>query len=112
VQGFARLNGKPASGAMIVLVPHSPGAYLSLARRDQSDTDGSFSLRDVAPGQYTVIAIEDGWKLDWHNREAIAPYLNGGLPLTVNDRSNPVVQLPKIVSAVSRSDAATGPGTR
>ena len=112
IQGFARLNGKPASGVLVVLVPHAPGAYVSLVRRDQSDSDGSFSLRDVAPGQYTVIAIDDGWKLDWRKREAIVPYLAGGVPVTISDRSNPVVQLPKVVSAVSRSDAATGPGTR
>ena len=32
-----------------------------LIRRDQSDSDGSFALRDVVPGQYTVVAIQDGW---------------------------------------------------
>jgi len=112
VEGFARMDGKPASGVMVVLVPRAPGAYLSLVRRDQSNSDGSFSLRDVAPGQYTVVAIEDGWKLDWRNREAIAPYLAGGVPITLSDRSNPVVQLPKPVPAVPRPDAATSPGSR
>jgi hypothetical protein len=102
VQGFARLNGKPASGVMIVLVPREPAAYVSLIRRDQSDSDGSFSLRDVPPGQYTVIAVEDGWKLDWRHREAVARYLPGGVPVTVNQVSEPMVSLAQTVVAVPR----------
>ena len=62
VQGFARKNGKAVPGAMILLAPvgataHDPNAYLALVRRDQSDSDGSFSLRNVAPGRYVVIAL-------------------------------------------------------
>jgi hypothetical protein len=102
VQGFARMDGKPICGVMVVLVPRAPGTYLSLVRRDQSDSDGSFSLHDVAPGQYTLIAIEDGWKLDWQRRDAIARYLAGGVPLTVGDRPEAVIQLTQPVSAVPR----------
>jgi hypothetical protein len=102
IEGFARRNGKPASGAMVVLVPRALTAYPALVRRDQSDSDGSFSLNNVAPGQYTVIAIEDGWKLDWQRRETIAPYLAGGLAITVGARTNTVIQLPQPVPAVPR----------
>jgi hypothetical protein len=93
VQGFARLNGKGAAGVMIVLVPRQPSAYRALVRRDQSDSDGSFSLRDVPAGQYTVIAIEDGWKLDWLRRESISRYLPSGISVTVSDRSGATVRL-------------------
>ena len=102
VLGFARSNGKPAPGVMVVLVPRSPGAYPSLARRDQSDSDGSFTLRDVAPGQYTVIAVDDGWKLDWQRRDSIARYLAGGVSVTVGERPDAVVELPQPVFAVPR----------
>ncbi|KAA6459773.1 hypothetical protein DYQ86_16830 [Acidobacteria bacterium AB60] len=108
IEGLARLDGKPASGAMIVLVPRAPGAYLSLLRRDQSDSDGSFALHDVAPGQYTVVAIVDGWKLDWRDREAIAPYLAAGTAVTIRDRSAPVVQLTKPLTAIARGTGASG----
>ena len=101
IQGFARLNGKPVSGAMIVLVPRDPAAYRSLVRRDQSDSDGSFSLRDVPPGQYSVLAIEDGWKLDWRHREAISRYLPSGRSVTVGNQSGPVVRLAEPVESVS-----------
>lgn len=93
VQGFARKEGKPAAGVMVVLVPRDPGVYRALVRRDQSDSDGSFSLRDVAQGQYTVVAIEDGWKLDWQQPEVIARYLPGGVPVTISNRSGAIVSL-------------------
>jgi 5-hydroxyisourate hydrolase-like protein (transthyretin family) len=94
VEGFARnKEGKGQSGVMIVLVPKEMAAFRSLARRDQSDSDGSFSLRDVAPGQYTVVAIEDGWELDWQRPEVIRRYLSGGIPVTVTEDSGKLLRL-------------------
>jgi hypothetical protein len=94
VEGFARSkDGKGQSGVMIVLVPKEMRAFLSLARRDQSDSDGSFSLRDVVPGQYSVVAIQDGWELDWQRPETIARYLSGGIPVTVTEGSGKLLQL-------------------
>ena len=78
---------------MIVLVPRQPSAYRALVRRDQSDSDGSFSLRDVPPGRYTVIAIQNGWKLDWTDRELMARYLSGGVGVTVSDQAGGAVRL-------------------
>jgi hypothetical protein len=85
VTGFARRGGKGIAGAMVLLMPRELTALPALARRDQSDSDGSFSLRDVAPGQYTLVAIEDGWELDWAQPEVIARYLRGGIAVTVSD---------------------------
>jgi hypothetical protein len=82
---------------MMVLAPKNLNAMESLARRDQSDSDGSFSLRDVVPGQYTLVAIEDGWTLDWAEPEVIARYLPGGLAVTVTDNSGKLVSLPSPV---------------
>ncbi len=49
---------------MIALVPRDPDADRELFRRDQSDLDGTFSLGNVIPGEYTVVAIENGWDLN------------------------------------------------
>jgi hypothetical protein len=73
-----------------------------LSRRDQSDSDGSFSLRDVVPGQYTVVAIEDGWELDWAEPQVIARYLPSGIPVTVSDKSGKLVMLSAPVPVQSR----------
>jgi hypothetical protein len=102
VHGFARKDGKGFAGAMMVLVPREPGAYQGLVRRDQSDSDGSFSLRDVPAGLYTVVAIEDGWKLDWQRRDVIARYLPGGVPVTVSAQAGAVVELEKAVAVQAR----------
>jgi 5-hydroxyisourate hydrolase-like protein (transthyretin family) len=83
INGFARQNGKPAAGVMVVLVPRDPGSNRELFRRDESNTDGSFSLMDVAPGEYTLVAIDDGWSLDWARPEVIGRYLAHGLKLNV-----------------------------
>jgi hypothetical protein len=75
-------DGKPAAGVMILLVPN-PAAEREMFRRDQSDSDGSFQMSRVVPGQYTAVAIEDGWTLDWARPEVIARYLAGGQKVTV-----------------------------
>lgn len=93
IDGIAQKDGKGFGGAMIVLVPKQAGNLETLVRRDQSDSDGSFSLRDVVPGQYTVVAIEDGWALDWTQPEVLARYLPSGTAVTVNDTSADVLHL-------------------
>jgi 5-hydroxyisourate hydrolase-like protein (transthyretin family) len=82
VNGFARQSGRPASGVMIFLVPRNP-ALRDLYRRDQSNTDGSFTLNRVVPGDYTLVAIENGWTLEWARPEVMAPYLARGTRVQV-----------------------------
>ena len=65
ITGTARRKGKPVSGAMILLVPEDAEINLPKFRRDQSDSDGTFTLIDVLPGRYRVLAMEDGWDLEW-----------------------------------------------
>ncbi len=78
VDGAALHGGAPFAGAMIVLVPQDPANNTPLFRRDQSDSDGTFTLADVVPGQYTVIAIANGWDLEWSNPAVLQPYLKRG----------------------------------
>lgn len=83
VTGVVMRDGKPFAGAMVVLVPRDPNSNLTLFRRDQSDSDGTFTLPQVLPGPYTVIAIENGWELDWASPAVLQPYLKKGTPLEV-----------------------------
>ena len=83
VEGIALRDGKPVAGAMIVLVPHDPENNLQLFRRDQSDSDGTFTLPSVGLGECTVIAIADGWNLEWSNPAVLAKYLPGGQKLQI-----------------------------
>jgi len=102
VNGFALKDGKAMAGAMIVLVPKDPAANWAMFRRDQSDSDGSFALRDVVPGQYTAVAIEDGWELDWARAEVIGRYLLRGTAVTVSSQSGKLVQLAAPVTVQPR----------
>ena len=83
VEGVAQRDGKPMGGAMVVLVPQQFETNASLIRRDQSDSDGTFTLPRVLPGKYTVVAIADGWSLEWLNPSVLGPYLKAGTPVEV-----------------------------
>jgi len=78
VNGTVLRDGKPVPGAMVVLVPHDPQNNVPLVRRDQSDLDGTFTLAAVLPGKYTVVAIHDGWEMDWMNPQVLDGFLKNG----------------------------------
>lgn len=92
VEGTALRSEKGASGCMIVLVPENT-RNLTLYRRDQSDSDGTFALRSVLPGNYTVIAI-DSWDLEWTNPDVLKKYVANGVPLHVSGNDVKTVKVP------------------
>ncbi len=95
VTGVALKDGKPFAGAMIVLVPQDPDQDAALFHRDQSDSDGSFTLANIFPGRYTILAIENGWDLEWSKPSVLFQYLPNGQPIEV--KSNYTVILnPKV----------------
>jgi protocatechuate 3,4-dioxygenase beta subunit len=78
ITGVALKKDKRASGVMIVLAPLDLKSNPALFRRDQSDSDGSFALNFVVPGRYTLMAIEDGWVLEWGEPSVLQKYIAGG----------------------------------
>jgi hypothetical protein len=94
IEGFAKKDGKGFAGAMMVLLPRDLAQWKGLTRRDQSDSDGSFAFRDVAPGEYTAVAIEDGWRLDWTSPAVMQRYLRAGTNVTVSGGAGKVAKLP------------------
>jgi len=98
VEGFAKRDGKGVSGAMVVLIPKNPEANHDRFRRDQTDLDGSFSLFNVSPGSYTVIAIENGWDLDWAKPAVLTHYGRHGQALIVKTQAKGTLRLPQPVA--------------
>ena len=82
---------------MVVLVPKNPEGNHDLFRRDQSDLDGTFVFHHVVAGTYNVVAIENGWDLDWAQPEIIAAYARRGVPLLVTDKADQDLTLPRAV---------------
>lgn len=95
-------DAKPFAGAMVVLVPKNVEGNRDLFRRDQSDLDGTFTLRNVTPGAYTLVAIENGWDLDWSQQDVIAVYAKHGRLLNVENTPGTPLRLDKPISVISR----------
>ncbi|WP_420236515.1 carboxypeptidase regulatory-like domain-containing protein [Telmatobacter bradus] len=91
--GFVRRGTQGVPGAMVLLVPAGLKGFPGLARRDQSDSDGSFELQGVLPGSYTVIALENAWNLDWTDAETIRRFLPAGTSVTLTDSQRDTVRL-------------------
>ncbi len=83
LSGVVTFQGKPSVGAMILLVPTTldDPAGLNIIRRDQTNTDGSFDLNDVLPGQYILIAIDHGWQVNWRDPSTLRGYMMHGFPI-------------------------------
>ncbi len=110
-KGQARVDGtvlwqdKPVAETMVLLVPEHPERDADLFRRDQSDSDGTFSLFQVVPGRYTLVAIQNGWDLDWQDPAVLRPYLEHGQPVEVNTPHT------YKLSVTAQENAATAPQT-
>ena len=77
-----RLRG-PSVGAMVLLVPitiEEPDS-ITFLRQDQTNTDGSFEVANVIPGQYILVAIDHGWQINWGDRSTLRQYLTQGVPV-------------------------------
>jgi protocatechuate 3,4-dioxygenase beta subunit len=75
ITGTVLKNGKPFAGAMILLMPEGGKDWQRLARRDQSDSDGTFRVATVLPGKYALMALENGWEMEWTKPEVLQPFL-------------------------------------
>jgi hypothetical protein len=94
IEGAVQKKDKPMAGVMVALVPKDPEAHIELFRRDQSDFDGTFVLRGVIPGSYTIVAVEDAWGFDWQQPGILARYVQHGQNLVIGERMQGTVHLP------------------
>jgi hypothetical protein len=92
VSGIATMDGKPVVGAMILLVPvtiEDPNS-IAVLRQDQTNTDGSFDIANIIPGQYILVGIDHGWGVNWGDASTLRRYLMQGVPLEL--KSSAVVK--------------------
>lgn len=83
LSGVAMLDDKPSVGSMILLVPitiEDPNS-ITMLRQDQTNTDGSFDIANIIPGQYILVAIDHGWQINWGDPSTLRRYLMQGVPV-------------------------------
>jgi len=97
IEGVVRKKDKPVAGIMVALVPDDPEKHIEMFRRDQSDFDGTFIVRGVIPGSYTIVAVEDAWGFEWLQPGVLARYVQHGQSLTVGPLMRGTVHLPEPV---------------
>jgi uncharacterized surface anchored protein len=102
VEGVVQKAGKPISGVMVVLIPKDPLAHNDMFRRDQSDFDGTFVVRGVIPGSYTIVAVEDAWGFEWLKPGVLSRYAEHGQPLDIGPLMQRAVHLPDPVEVQPR----------
>jgi hypothetical protein len=95
VMGVAKVDGKPTADVMVLLVRETTQNLQEDYRLVQSDSDGTFALCGILPGRYSLVAIEDGWDLEWTNGTVLKPYLTKAqtLQISANDQKKVVVEV-------------------
>ena len=74
LQGKVLRDGKPFMGAQVVLTPPDKLGDLNDSYGDQSNSDGSFEVKNVHPGDYLLLAFEDP-EVEYANPAVLRPYL-------------------------------------
>ena len=92
INGVAVRDNAPCPAAMILLLP-ADGDPDNI-RRDQSDSDGTFTLADVLPGRYTLVAIDNGRELAYQDPTVMAKYLAQGQVIDVPLKSQSPLTVP------------------
>jgi hypothetical protein len=59
-------------------------------------------LRNVVPGIYTIVAIENGWDLDWAEPAALTGYVKQGQTIEVGSRSQTTMRLADAVEVQTK----------
>jgi hypothetical protein len=93
VEGIAAKDGKPAPGVLLLMLSNDARYRAKYQWVQQSDLDGSFQMDGVPPGRYTLMAIEDGFDLEWQKAEVVSRYLPLGVAVVVPANSEMPVKL-------------------
>lgn len=78
VSGFALRDGQRTPGMLVALVPQESERGANPVRFDQSDGDGSFSVANLLPGKYMLMALDKAWDLGWNNVPFLAKFISAG----------------------------------
>jgi hypothetical protein len=89
--GKVLTENRPESGVLVLLVPRVGWENVSTYRFDQTDSDGTFSLRGVSRGEYLIFAFAGGEPGDYSDLEVVRKLLPKGKPVTTTSATTPDV---------------------
>src|SRR4029079_7565488 len=79
-------KGQPIAAATIALVPPQSQRQNPVRfRQATTDDQGTFTIRGVAPGPYTIFAWENIYNQAWLNARYLDHYLMQGRPITIGN---------------------------
>jgi hypothetical protein len=96
LKGFATWEGKPRMSALVVLTPASSTGDAPTYRAFQTESDGSYDLTNLRPGNYYLFAVLDT-EFEYANPKAVGPYLAKARMVTID----PHAKLEENVAALS-----------
>jgi hypothetical protein len=104
IEGNVRTTDrKPVPGSMVVLVPPVADRRNTMRYKTATtDDEGNFSMKGVAPGQYSLFAWESVPPTAWMNSDFLAKYQDSGRQVFASQGSQLNVQLDLIPSGISR----------
>jgi protocatechuate 3,4-dioxygenase beta subunit len=92
-------DGKTVAAATVVLVPpESQRQNQARFRQATTDDSGRYSIRGIAPGQYTIYAWENVYNNAWLNARYLSHFETRGRPLTIGTTPPPELQLDAIAT--------------
>jgi hypothetical protein len=88
---------RPAEGATVVLIPSEESRQrFDLYRIATTDSAGRAALKNIAPGSYKLFAWEDIEANSWQNADALRPFEERGVPVTIEENGK-VSQTIKVI---------------
>jgi hypothetical protein len=67
-----------------------------------TNSNGEFRFAELQPGAYTLLAIENGWDLDWSQPGVIAVYLKRGRTIQVGNQNGRPVSIAEAIEVQSK----------
>jgi len=100
VGGFAMSGEQPVEGAFVLLVPAVETVDWQAYHCFQTDSDGSYDLRNIPAGDYLLFAVED--LIEYANPKAVQPYLSSAKPVRVEPHGSCSERIPLVNPAGGR----------
>lgn len=93
VEGRLRSNDRGVSGALVVVTAKGRIHDTWLQRMDQTDSDGSFSWRGLAPGEYLAFVFPEGDETLAADPAYLQGFLENAIPVTIQGTGKQKVDL-------------------